>query len=98
MMAVAVTPLKPLKSASLRWTPATVCIDLAEALADILGALSGFFERQAQSLAARASLKEALKDREIQHRLHTESRIQMQMHTMQDIAALPEIDTREHGA
>lgn len=75
---------------SLRWTMSTVLIDLFAAFGDIHGAFADFWHGQAKSLAARASLKEALADREIRRRVQQEERIRMQMHTLQDIAALPE--------
>lgn len=74
----------------LRWTPTTLCIDLLNAVALILEGVASFFSGQARSLAARASLKEGLKDRAIQQQLKAEERRRMQLQTLEDIAILPE--------
>ena len=68
---------------SLRWTPTTFLVDL-------LGAFASFFDGQARSLAARASLKEELKDHKLRARLRREARRQMRRDTLEDIAVLPE--------
>lgn len=75
---------------SLRWTPVTVLIDLLEAVVNVLDGIAGFFTGQARSLAATASLKEELADREIRQRLKADERRRMQLHTLEDIAYLPE--------
>jgi hypothetical protein len=75
---------------ALRWTPTTFLIDLFMAFAGVLEAIAGFYGDQARSLAARASLKEELKDRDIRQRIKTEERLRMQLHTLEDISYLPE--------
>jgi hypothetical protein len=75
---------------ALRWTVTTMFIDLFNAIGLVMEGVASFFNGQARSLAARASLKEELADRALRQRLRSEERIRMQMHTMEDIAALPE--------
>lgn len=76
--------------AALRWTPTTFFIDLFMSVAGIMEAIAGFYGDQARSLAARASLKEELKDRAIRQQIRAEERRRMQLHTLEDIAYLPE--------
>jgi hypothetical protein len=75
---------------ALRWTPTTLVIDLFNAVGLILEGTASFFSGQARSLAARASLKEELADRALVKRIKEEERLQMQRHTLEDIAYLPE--------
>lgn len=79
---------------ALRWTPTTVVIDLIDAFAGVLEAGAGFFRAQAHSLAARASLKEALEDRAIKMRIRKEERLRMQLDTLEDIEFLPGMEGR----
>lgn len=75
---------------ALRWTPTTLLIDLFNAIGLVFEGIATFFSGQARSLAAKASLKEELEDRQIRQRLKTEERLRMQLNTMEDIALLPE--------
>jgi hypothetical protein len=76
---------------SLRWTPTCLLIDLLETVSLFIGAFAKFFQSQANSLAARASLKEELRDRAIRRRLHERSRAQMRRHMKEDLDQLPEV-------
>jgi hypothetical protein len=75
---------------ALRWTPATVLIDAGNAVATVLEGIAGFFRDQARSGAAAASLREELQDQSIRQQLREDARRRMRLHTMEDIAHLPE--------
>jgi tRNA uridine 5-carbamoylmethylation protein Kti12 len=75
---------------TLRWTPTTFFIDLLNAVALVLEGVASFFTQQSRSLAARASLKEELKDHALRQQLKAEERRRMQLQTLEDIAILPE--------
>jgi CBS domain containing-hemolysin-like protein len=74
---------------TLRWTPTTFFIDLLNAVALVLEGIASFFSGQARSLAARASLKEELKDLALRQELKAQERRRMQLQTLEDIAILP---------
>lgn len=80
---------EPVAGPALRWTPLTVAIDLMGATSEVLEAVSGFFSRQAESLAGKASLQEELEDRQIRQQFQEEARLRMRLHTLEDIAGLP---------
>lgn len=75
---------------ALRWTPTTVFIDLLNAVGLVLEGVASFFSGQSRSLAARASLKEELKDHALRQELKAQERRRMQLQTLEDIAILPE--------
>jgi hypothetical protein len=74
---------------TLRWTPTTFFIDLLNAVALVLEGIASFFTGQARSLAARASLKEELKDHALKQELKAAERRRMQLQTLEDIELLP---------
>lgn len=78
---------------ALRWTPLTIAIDLLGATSEVLDAVSGFFVRQAESVAAKASLREDMEDRAIRQRLREETRLRMRLDMAEDLASLPGTDT-----
>lgn len=76
---------------ALRWTPTTLVIDMLNAMALVLEGVASFFNGQVRSLAARASLKEELKDHALREQLKAEARSRMKRNTLEDIASLPEM-------
>jgi hypothetical protein len=81
---------------SLRWTPTCLLIDILDAVATIVGGFADFFENQSRSFAARASLKEELRDRRLKLRLHEDARRRVKRHMTEDLDAMPETPAGEH--
>jgi hypothetical protein len=79
-----------LDTGTLRWTPLVMMIDLCSSAASVFGGIADFFDGQARSLAARATLNEALADRAIKLQVQKEARERMREHVLEDIAVLPE--------
>jgi hypothetical protein len=81
---------------SLRWTPTCLLIDALDAIGAVVGAFADFFESQARSFAARASLKEELRDHRLKTRLREDARSRMKRHMKEDLAAMPETSAGEY--